>query len=90
MLRGIQDHIPSTEELLHAIGLQYERGTQAALASTLTVFALGALTGAVLATLFAPKPGAEMRQELNDRVRAWGDKMGVSPRQAGDEQPPRH
>jgi hypothetical protein len=90
MMRGLKDNMPSGEDVLHAIGLQYERGAQAALTTTLAAFAVGAIAGAVLATLFAPKPGAEMRHELNDRVRAWGDKMGFSGRHDEDEQASKH
>ena len=89
MMRGMKDNMPSGEDLLHAIGLQYERNTQAALTTTLTAFAVGAIAGAVIATLFAPKPGTEMREELNERVRAWGDKMGFSGR-PDDEQASKH
>jgi hypothetical protein len=90
MIRGVRDSMPSSEEILHALGLQYERSTQAAVATTLTAFAVGAIAGAVMATLFAPKPGAEMRQELNERVRAWGDKMRFAGRQDEDEQASKH
>ena len=32
------------------------------------IFAAGIVTGAALAVLFAPKPGAELRQEIGARV----------------------
>jgi YtxH-like protein len=73
----LKDNIPSTEDILQAVGLQYERSAVSAL-TTVSAFAVGALVGAVLATLFAPKPGAEVRQDLNDRVRQWGERMGWS------------
>lgn len=90
MMRNLKENLPNSEDLLHAIGLQHERSTHAALTTALTAFALGAVAGAVVATLFAPKPGAEVRQELNQRVRAWSDKVRASARQDENEQPAQH
>ena len=45
---------------------------------------LAIVAGAVLATLFAPKSVQEVRQDLNERVRAFGDRMGWSDRRAED------
>jgi hypothetical protein len=85
VVRELQDRLPAGEDLLNAIGLQYQRTAMSAL-TTVTAFAVGALAGAVLATLFAPRPGSETRQELNDRMRAWGDRLGWGqPRAASDE-----
>ncbi len=83
-LRSQLPNVPSGEDLLHAVGLQYERGAMSAL-TTVTAFAVGALAGAALAVLFAPKSGQEMRQDLNDRVREWSDRMGFSERRPEDE-----
>ena len=77
VISSLKESIPSTEDILQAVGLQYERSAVSAL-TTVTAFAVGALLGAALATLFAPKPGAEMRQELNERMRQWGERMGWS------------
>jgi gas vesicle protein len=38
----------------------------------------GALLGAGVALLFAPKPGAEMRQQLGEQYRGLADKVGES------------
>ena len=85
VVRELQDRLPAGEDLLNAVGLQYQRTAMSAL-TTVTAFAIGALAGAALATLFAPRPGSEMRHELNDRMRAWGDRLGWGqPRTASDE-----
>ena len=84
MMRNLREHIPtmpSADDVLHSVGLQYERNVMSTF-NTLTAFAVGAIAGAVLATLFAPKSGQEVRQDLNDRVRAFGDRMGWSDRRA--------
>ena len=86
MLRNLRENLPNmptTDEVLHSVGLQYERNAMSAF-NTLTAFAVGAIAGAVLATLFAPKSGQEVRQDLNQRVRAFGDRMGWSDRRAED------
>ena len=90
MLRNLREQLPSTDDVLHQIGLQYERNAAASSLATLTAFAMGALTGAVLATLFAPKAGHEVREELNQRVRDFGDRMGWSDRRAGDDEAAAH
>ena len=38
----------------------------------------GALIGAGVALLFAPKPGAEMRQQLGEQYRGLADRVGES------------
>ena len=39
------------------------------------IFAAGLLAGAALAILFAPKPGAELREEIGARVGGLRDKI---------------
>ena len=92
MVRNMREYlpnIPSTDDVLHSVGLQYERNAMSAF-NTLSVFVVGAIAGAVLATLFAPKSGQEVRQDLNERVRAFGDRMGWSDRRAGDGETAAH
>jgi hypothetical protein len=90
MMRSLKDIMPSSDDLLHTLGLQYERNAVSSAVSTVTAFAIGAIAGAVVATFFAPKTGAEMRQDLNERVRAFGDRMGFSERPDEDEQLSQH
>jgi uncharacterized membrane protein len=85
LIREQLPSMPSSDDMLHSVGLQYERGANSAALITVTAFAVGALAGAVLATLFAPKSGQEMRNELNERVRAFGDRMGFSDRSPEDD-----
>ena len=89
MFRNLRDQLPTSDDVLHSVGLQYERNTASAL-TTIVAFAMGAVTGAVFAALFAPKPGREMRQHLNQRVREFGDRMCWSDRRAGDDEAPVH
>ena len=89
LIRGLKENLPTTEDVLGAVGLQYERSSATAF-NTVAAFALGALVGAVLTALYAPKPGHEMRQDLNDRVRQWGERMGWSDRRAEDDEAAAH
>jgi len=41
----------------------------------------GALIGAGVALLFAPKPGTEMRQQLGEQYRGLADRVGESTQQ---------
>lgn len=88
-LREQLPSMPSSDDVLHAVGLQYERNAMSAL-TTVTAFAVGALAGAALAVLFAPKSGQEMRQNLNERVKEWGDRMGFSERRTTEDDPATH
>ena len=89
-MRNLREHLPSTEDVLHSVGLQYERNAVTSIMSTITAFAIGALTGAVLAALFVPKSGQEMREDLNQRAREFGDRMGWSGRREGDDEAAAH
>jgi hypothetical protein len=89
VMRTLREQIPSTDDVLHAVGLQYERTAMSSLA-TVTAFAVGAVAGAVLATLFAPKPGHEVREDLAERARAFGDRMGFGEGRAGTDEAAAH
>ncbi len=62
-VRGI-----TADDVLAALGLQRRRTTAASMLPLATGFAAGALAGAAVAFLFAPKPGHEMRRELKGRA----------------------
>jgi hypothetical protein len=59
--------MPSTDEILRAIGLQRSHPTGDVLGSV-AVFGAGMLVGAGLALLFAPSSGAEVREQLGSRL----------------------
>ena len=87
---NVKDNLPTGDDVLGAVGLQYQRSVATASFNTLAAFALGALVGAVFTALYAPKPGHEVRQDLNDRVRQWGERMGWSDRRADDDEAAAH
>jgi hypothetical protein len=45
------------------------------LSGSLALLGAGALIGAAVALFLAPKPGAELRQDVRDQLRAAGDKV---------------
>jgi len=59
------------DDVLHRIGLK-QHTPKSDFFSGLGVFAVGVLIGATLGLMFAPKPGTEMRSQLNDRIRNRG------------------
>jgi gas vesicle protein len=52
------------------------------------IFAAGILAGAALAVLFAPKPGAELRQEIGARVGDLREKITKTAQGAADSSKP--
>ncbi len=61
------DHIPSTDEILRAIGAGGSRRNSDAV-STIALFGAGLLVGAGLAVLFTPVSGGELREQLNEKT----------------------
>jgi hypothetical protein len=58
------------------------------LLSAIGIFAAGILTGAALAILFAPKSGAELRQEIGARVGDFRDKIAKTAEDVADSSKP--
>jgi hypothetical protein len=61
----------SLDDLVRVVGMQRRRTDQEML-PTVALFGAGLLVGAGLALLFTPLSGAELREEIGDRVRAAG------------------
>ncbi len=61
-------------DVLHRLGLEEHTPTSDFLGS-LGLFALGLLVGAGLGMMFAPKPGAEMRNQISETIRNRGGRM---------------
>jgi len=57
------------EDILEMMGLQSKASTGAWLAGTLGTFGVGLLVGAGIGLMLAPKAGAELREDLRDRLR---------------------
>ena len=60
-------NLPSTEDLIRALGLQARRHGSDVVPSV-ALFGAGLLVGAGLALLFAPSSGRELREELGERA----------------------
>jgi hypothetical protein len=56
------------EDVLHRLGLEEHTPTSDFLGG-LGLFAVGLLVGAGLGIMFAPKPGAEIRNQLGETIR---------------------
>ena len=60
-----RDAMPTREQILSALG---SRPTEESMASSFGIFAAGIVLGAGLAVLFAPKPGAEIREAIGEKI----------------------
>jgi len=69
-------NLPSTDELLRAVGLQSRHSAAADIMPSVALFGAGILVGAVLALLFAPTSGEELRSELSERASHLGQRAG--------------
>jgi YtxH-like protein len=66
--------LPSTEEIIRALGLQARRSTGSDMVPSVALFGAGVLVGAGLALLFAPSSGRELREELGERAAELKDR----------------
>ncbi len=56
------------EDILNALGLETKRSTTEMVLPAVGFFAVGVLAGIGLGMLFAPKPGYELREDINEQV----------------------
>ena len=83
------DLLPSKNDLADALRQLTGRSDPAGhLFAGFAIFAAGILAGAALAVLFAPKPGAELRQEIGARVGGFRDKIAKTAEGAADSSKP--
>lgn len=72
-MRGI-----NRDDVLSALGLERRRSFAASIAPIASGFAAGALAGAAIALLFAPKSGREVRRELKGRASEVTRRVGAA------------
>ncbi|PTL77999.1 YtxH domain-containing protein [Vitiosangium sp. GDMCC 1.1324] len=63
------------DDLLNLLGLETRKGPTDWLLPTLGAFSVGLLVGAGLGLLMAPKPGAELRDDLRNRLQGTQDSL---------------
>jgi len=82
-------NLPSTEDLIHALGLQTRRSNGDVVPSV-ALFGAGLLVGAGLALLFAPSSGRELREELGERAAELRDRATGAAESASSQLPSHH
>lgn len=65
------------DDVLELLGLESRKGPADWLLPTLGAFSVGLLVGAGLGLLMAPKPGAELRDDLRSRLQGGQDSMAT-------------
>jgi hypothetical protein len=66
-------NLPSSEDIIRALGLQVRRNGSDVVPSV-ALFGAGLLVGAGLALLFAPSSGRELREEIGERAAELKDR----------------
>ena len=79
-------NLPSTEDLIRALGLQTRRSNGDVVPSV-ALFGAGLLVGAGLALLFAPSSGRELREELGERAAELRDRATGAAESASSQFP---
>lgn len=82
--RNIQNLDFDKEAWLNRAGLASYKPVRSTVGVT-SLFLFGALTGAVLGLILAPKPGAELRQDVKDRALDLFNKTADSHANAGSQ-----
>ena len=65
----------SKDRLLELLGLEQKPGVFSVLMGAVGTFALGALVGAGVGLLSAPKPGRELRRKLRKQLGRYQDEL---------------
>lgn len=77
------------DDLLELFGLETRKGPTDWLLPTLGAFSVGVLVGAGLGLLMAPKPGAELRDDLRHRLQGAQESLAKATGQQRPETVPR-
>jgi hypothetical protein len=72
--KELSRNLPSTEELIRALGLHAGRSNGSDIIPSVALFGAGLLVGAGLALLFAPLSGRELREEIGERAAELRDR----------------
>jgi hypothetical protein len=64
------------DDILGALGLQTKGSTVGWVFGTLGLFGLGMVIGAGVALMVAPKPGSELRRDLESRLKNVRERIG--------------
>lgn len=81
MMKELANNLPSSEEIIRALGLQ-SRSAHHDVMPSVALFGAGILVGAGLALLFAPTAGRELREEISAKATDLADRVTSTAEQA--------
>jgi hypothetical protein len=77
MMTTLRGRLPSANDVLHQVGLEREHPATS-MPTAMAVFALGAVTGAVLAVLFIPRMRRAIRQTMRERLQSSRERVATA------------
>lgn len=77
-IEDILQALPSKDEIASAVGLEARHSASGDMLAAFGIFATGAILGAGLALLFAPKAGREIRHDIAEKVGEMGEHLHAS------------
>jgi len=84
-LEDLLNALPSKEELVQAVSRQTQPSHNGSdMSAAFGIFGAGLLLGAGLALLFAPKPGADLRHDITEKMNGLGERFGREGHQNGE------
>jgi hypothetical protein len=73
-----------SDDVLEKLGLEGRRTTVDKVMPALAIFGAGVLVGVGIGLILAPKPGSELRGELQSQLKKAQQKMGINGEVGGD------
>lgn len=81
MWRSLRKNLPDLDkdDLLDMVGLESRRSTTERVMPALALFGAGVLVGVGIGLMLAPKPGAQLRDDLKARLNKGDEKTPPTP-----------
>lgn len=81
MMKDLAGNLPSSDEIIRALGLHARQHGHTEVMPSVALFGAGILVGAGLALLFAPTTGRELRSEISSKATDLAERVTSSAEQ---------